>query len=137
MGPNQFYQYMQSFEASIVITGVSQGLLGTPSSIPIREGKLARKHFGKIINKVPLLTERSIVIDYYGLHKKSVGFTKIANSNNGNLTNCPTTLVYFAAIKIKDIATLAPGLAGAFPLFKERILVERGFKKHVHHDTFK
>lgn len=130
MDSNQLYQYMLSFETSIVLAGISRGLLGTPSNIPVREGKLARRHFGKIVNKVPLETEHSIVIDYYGLHKKSTGFTRAATSG-GSLASCPATLVYFAAIKLKDITTLAPGLAGAFPLFKDWLLVERGFKKHA------
>ena len=130
MDSNQLFQYMQSFETSIVVAGVVQGLLGVKSNIPTKEGKLARRHFGKVVNKVPLDTTHNIVIDYYGLHKKSAGFTTAA-VHNKDLPSCPTILVYFAAIKLKDIATLAPGLASAFPLFKDWLLVERGFKKHA------
>ena len=127
-----FRSYLRKFEHDVIAAGVEKGLLGKDKLVPLRNGKLARSKFGKLIG-VRIDSEIVFAVDYYGHMKKSRGLVNTANDTSaekeGQVRLLEAPVVHFASIKIEDIASLDVNMIALFPTFKQKMLIERGFKK--------
>jgi len=125
-----FKTYMHSFESVFIVRAMPD--IGRESLIPIHQGRLSRTKFAKVIGGL-FDCERPVVIDYYGYLKRSTGFAEyvrrlIGEYKGGQIRAVTATLVFFAAVKMEDVAKSSPELVAHFPLFKGMVLDARGFK---------
>lgn len=126
----EFKRYLPLFEEVIVARGIAKGILGKDRLVPVRSGRLWGVKFGRSIGE-KIESELSFAVDYYGYIKKSTGFfAEVAELQGVQVKMMGTKLVYFASIRIEDIARLSSSLVQDFPDFKEFILSLRGFKKN-------
>jgi hypothetical protein len=123
-------EYLKLFEQNIIVAGVEKKLVPTNSvMVPVKDGKLDITPFGTFLGN-RFESELVLVIDYYGLLKKSDGFIKKYNSyTDVEIKRLKANTVYFASIKIEDIVNLDKGLAVDFPGFKKYLVTLRGFSK--------
>jgi len=129
-----FRKYLQAFEEQVIINGFEQGFFSQHILVPVRHGRLSSTRFGKLMG-ISFDYPKALVIDYYGLLKKSEGFylTLAQNPGEYQVKMFWSPIVYFASVRIEDISYLAPDLVIGFSAFKERILIERGFRKPPQH----
>lgn len=78
-------------------------------------------------------TEDLFAVNYYGLYRKSEGFCVLRDllrrDKPGQVRFIECPVVHFASIKIEQIAEIVPGLVSQFPVFKQKLLMFRNFKK--------
>jgi len=87
-----------------------------------------------VMHSVPLASDLAFVVDYYGLMKKSAGFSVQLEEaqrffRGKQIKSLQALVVHFAAIRLEVIAELAPTLVIDFPVFKQTVLTVRGFSK--------
>ena len=129
MKKRAFEVYMASFESEVLCELHALAIL---KMIPVRPGKLAKTRFaslmGSTFNYIP-----SLVIDYYGLLKRSTGLVeKILEMKRKiqgkQLRLIKVPVIHFASVRMEDVAASAPELVAALPEFKKTILSARGFE---------
>ena len=128
-----FKEYLVSFEQKFIVNACST--LCRTAEIPVRSGRLSKTKFAELLG-LTFKAERIMVIDYYGYNKMSTGFVeelfRIRAACRGKQVRTITAgLVYFASIKMEDVAAGAPELVADFPTFKDILLKVRGFKGGV------
>jgi hypothetical protein len=127
MKVKDFRNYLHNFEGQVIIKGVEDGIFGKQMMVSARRGKLDSTKFGQLLGSQFEYTE-SVVIDYYGLIKKSVGFINKINSFEEIEAKAALALiVHFAAIKDEHIVKFAPELMIGFPEFKKFLIQVRSF----------
>jgi len=127
MKVKEFRAYLHDFEEQVIIKGVEDGIFGKQMMISARRGKLDSTKFGQLLGSQFEYTE-SIVIDYYGLLKKSTGFVAKLNSvEEIEAKAAKAMIVHFASVKDAHIVKLAPDLIVGFPPFKEYLIKVRNF----------
>ena len=95
--------------------------------ISAKRGRLDSTKFGQLIG-TQFEYSNPLVIDYYGLIKKSTGFVKKLNSiEDLEIKAAQALTVHFASIKDAHIVKLAPDLIVGFPPFKEYLIRVRNF----------
>ena len=127
----EFKKYMEEFEKEVVISGVKQGRLSKVESVPVRNGRLEKEKFGRAIGTF-IDSEICMVLDYYGLRKKTQGFINLLvevreELSGGQVKSLNVPVVHFASIRVDTVETIAPDLVSGFPKFKKMILDMRGF----------
>jgi hypothetical protein len=135
MGSINFSKYLYKFETELVAKGVSEGIIGKESLVNVREGKFACTKFARHLG-TRVESDVPFVIDYYGYLKRSNGFDNLIKSKeiairNRQIKSIYTTVVYFASLKIEEIAEITSSqyLKSWFPEFKKDILYRRNFEK--------
>jgi len=125
---NDFKSYLHTFEKSVVISGVENGVFTKEGKVAVKECKLCNTPFGEFID-TKLKYNRPMAIDYYGLIKKSAGMMAIVDGyKNIEIKSIIVPIVHFASIKHEHISSLAPELLSMFSGFKEYLIELRGFK---------
>jgi len=128
MDEGRFKEYLTEFEQKVIVQGVVNTILGRPEMVAVRNGKLSKTPYGRLVGgEIP--TDVLMSIDYYGLTKRSTGFGAIVRDIDGQVRILESQVVHFASIRIENVAELAPELVAEFPAFKQKLLRERGFKK--------
>lgn len=119
----------------VVAQGVVKEIIGKSAQVNVREGRFAKTDFARFMGST-IDSDHPFVIDYYGHLKKSRGFLslvegKSAQIRNRQLKSMATIVVFFASLKIEDIASITsdPTLRGTYVDFKQIILQRRGFGK--------
>lgn len=120
--------YLLEFEKCVILKGVKQGIIGAPTMVPTRPGKLAKTKFGRKLGEV-ILSSDVLSVDYYGHIRKSIGFIKTVSEAKEQLRMMEAIMVHFAALKVEDIDKIAPEMCAGFASFKKKLLVARGFWK--------
>jgi hypothetical protein len=124
-----FLEYLNQFEVGVVICGFELDMFTKHTLVPVRPCRLAFEHFGRLLGRT-FDYAFPLVIDYYGMIKKSSGFMeKIMDIGKYQVKMLQAPVVFFASIRIEDVAEIAPALVSGFPAFKNRLLAERGFIK--------
>ena len=124
-------KYLELFEKNIIIGGVESGFIKPKSvMVPVKDGKLDSTPFGNFLGN-KFTYDSVLVIDYYGLLKKSDGFANKYDDYKAEveIRRLKSDIVHFASIKIEDITNLDKSLAVDFPGFKKYLVDLRGFKK--------
>jgi len=123
-------KYLDLFEQNIVVAGVENKLIAAKEvMVPVKDGRLDTGSFGKFLGNW-FDCSSVLVIDYYGLLKKSKGFLdKCASYDDVEIRRLKSSIVHFASIKIEDIVNLDSSLAVDFVGFKKYLVALRGFKK--------
>jgi len=123
-------KYLDLFEKNIVMAGIENKLIEAKDvMVPVKDGRLDITPFGKFLSNW-FDYNSVVVIDYYGLLKKSKGFLdKCASYDDVEIRRLRSPIVHFASIKIEDIVNLDPDLAVDFVGFKKYLVALRGFKK--------
>lgn len=123
----QFRNYLCKFEEQVIIKGLEEGAFGKTMMISAKRGRLDSTKFGQLIG-TQFEYSNPLVIDYYGLIKKSTGFVKKLNSiEDLEIKAAQALTVHFASIKDAHIVKLAPDLIVGFPPFKEYLIRVRNF----------
>lgn len=129
-----FKKYLAQFEHDVLEQGVTTGILGRVSRVPVAKGRLANTPFGHFLG--PWVQSNALfAVDYYGLLKRSSGLYQEARRlQKGLLVGrqvkmMSAPVVHFASIKLGQMSRLAPHLLMEFSEFKETILKARGFQK--------
>lgn len=121
--------YMRRLENEVLIPGITDGFFGTRIKIPARQQKLSETLFGAFIG--PDFSHSGvIVVDYYGLIKRSFGFLKEVErlaKEGVEVKSIVAPVAYFAGIKIEYLASKAPDMVDLFPTFKAYLVSLRGF----------
>lgn len=130
MKRSQFKVYQAALERKLITGGLQA--LAKPEMVAVRPGKMSKSKFATFIGN-RIRSAYPVVIDYYGHFKKSTGFDTVLNEfrkeNKGAQVRMMMALViHFAAIKVEQLAEIAPELVGEFPQFKAAVLKARGFK---------
>lgn len=128
-----FEKYRDEFEKKVIATGITKGIFSSKEKVSVKGGKLSKTSFGKIMGTT-VESKNIFAIDYYGLFKKSIGairhiFTEKRLLRGTQLKAVFMVVVHFAAIRMEEVAAIAPELLTEFPAFKEEVLKRRGFKK--------
>lgn len=130
-----FKKYLRNFESRVIYEGVKSGALGKLRLVNVREGKLSRTKFARLMGD-SLDFPVPFVIDYYGYSKRSKGFNRfvedeIKRVGDRQVKSVQTTVVFLASLKIEDLSKITSSqyLKGGFSEFKETILHWRGFEK--------
>lgn len=120
--------YIGLFEENIILSGIEEGILKTNEvMVPVKNGKLDNSNFGKFLGN-RFIYNRVMVIDYYGLLKKSGAFIdKYKSYTEVEVKRLKSGIIHFASIKIEDITNLDKSLAVDFPAFKNYLVHLRGF----------
>lgn len=114
----KFFDYMYLLEQTMI----SKPDIWKNAEVSRKACSLSKKQFGQLIGN-SIDTELNVVIDYFGLLKKSKGFLLKAKLNrSSNVIN--TRILYFQSIKIEN---LPPELISYFPQFKQTIISIRKF----------
>jgi len=123
-------KYLGLFEKNIVVAGIENKLIATKEvMVPVKNGRLDVTPFGKFLDNW-FDYEGVLVIDFYGLLKKSKGFLdKCASYEDVEIRRLLSPIVHFASIKIEDVVNLDSSLAIDFVGFKSYLVALRGFKK--------
>lgn len=122
-----FRGYLNQFEMDVIIKGVKQGVFDKSMMISAKRGKLDSTEFGQLIG-TQFTYKGSLVIDYYGLVKKSTGFvTRLSSVDEVEAKAAMALTVHFASIKDAHIVKLAPELMIQFPEFKKFLIQVRNF----------
>ena len=123
-------KYLELFEKNIVIAGIENEALAIKKvMIPIKGGKLDVTPYGAFLGS-EFNYDNILVIDYYGLLKKSTGFANAClEYTEVEIRRLKSNIIHFASIKIEDIVNLDKNLAVDFPGFKKYLVALRGFKK--------
>jgi hypothetical protein len=123
-----FETYLRRFEQDVICEGVKRGVLGQKEMVAVRNGKLCKTEFGKLLG-FELAFDCPLAIDYYGFMKKSTGFRAMLSETRSQVRMIECDVVHFASVKMEDIVEIAPKLVAEFPVFKKQMLEKRGFKK--------
>jgi len=115
---------MNKLEQGVIVKGLEQGLFGTLTWAPIRNGKLHSEPFAELLG-TRFYYAKPAVIDYYGLHKRSTGFMAKAARLGAFLKGFEVPLVSFSSVHAHHVRDLAPGLLHDFPVFKAEVVAER------------
>lgn len=127
MKVKDFRNYLHDFETQVIIRGIEDGTFGKEMMVSARRGKLDSTKFGQLLGS-QFEYLKPVVIDYYGLIKKSTGFvTKLNSVEEIEAKAAKAWIVHFASIKDTHIVKLAPGLIVGFPPFKEYLIKIRNF----------
>lgn len=124
-----FSDYMEKFEQKVMIPCISEGLFKQKMMVSTRIPKLRGTAFGEFVGPV-FKYDGILTFNYYGLTKVSTGFeAMVQTSTNKGLAikAIESSVVYFAAIKMKNIADLAPELVVQFVDFKDYLVSLRDF----------
>ena len=106
---------------------MEDGTFGKEMMVSARRGRLDSTKFGQLLGSQFECPE-AIVIDYYGLIKKSTGFIEKLNSvEEIEAKAAKASIVHFASVKDAHIVKLAPDLIIGFPPFKEYLIQVRNF----------
>lgn len=129
----EFKEYLAEFENKVIARGLVAGVLGEVKLIPIRQGRFSKSKFAKLLGSF-ILTDESVVVDYYGYLKKSYGFYVMVQEKVDQLEGRQVRLVdapviHFSRVKMEHLVELAPELVVKFPKFKKRILEAKDFPK--------
>lgn len=130
MNDQNFKEVLSKFESDVIIRGVQRGKIGREEMVPVRNGKLSKQKFGKMVG-VEIDCSLSLAVDYYGHLKKSRGFfsdVQEATPKGTQARMMKSTVVHFASIKVEDVVELAPDLVPVFPVLKQELLKKRGFR---------
>jgi hypothetical protein len=130
MDQSDFKNVLLKFENDVIIRGVQGGKIGREEMVPVRNGKLSKQRFGKLVG-LEIDCSVSLAVDYYGHLKKSAGFFRDVQDATPKGTQArmmKSTVVHFASIKVEDVVELAPDLVPVFPILKRELLKLRGFK---------
>lgn len=122
-------EYLRRFENDIVIAGVKKEvIIPKISRVPIGNGKLNNTEFGEFLGS-NFEYDSKLVIDYYGLLKKSTGFNERWKvlEKEVDVKRLASPVVYFASIKIEHIVELDESLAVDFVGFKKYLVHLRQF----------
>ena len=129
MDEKKLKEYLIDFESKVILPGLEQDLFGKKIKVQVKGGKLRASEFGKFVG-IEFPYDDAVAIDYYGLVKKSTGFSKKLNSYSDlDVKAARIPVVHFAAVKIEHITDLAPELLSGFAAFKKHLVKLRGFKK--------
>lgn len=122
-------KYLGLFEENVIVKGVESGLLkDNKIMVPIKDGGLDSTQFGRFIGN-QFDYDEILVIDYYGLLKKSKGFVdKYTSFKDLEVKRLKSNVIHFASVKIEDIARLDKSLMVDFPGFKKYIVDLRRFR---------
>lgn len=121
-----FTNYLNEFEQNVIIKGVLSGVLGRVQFVSMKNCKLSRTEFAKIMGlEFPCI--RPIAIDYYGLIKKSSACSCITEEDGKIIKMLEMPIVHFASIRIGHINLLYRSLLSDFADFKEEVIRLRGF----------
>lgn len=127
MKVKDFRNYLHDFEEKVIIRGIESKAFGKEMMVSARKGKLDSTKFGQLLGSQFEYSE-PVVIDYYGLIKKSTGFVAKLNSvEEIEAKAAKAWIVHFASIKDIHIVKLAPDLIVGFPPFKEYLIKVRAF----------
>lgn len=127
MKVKDFRNYLHNFETEVIIKGIEDRTFGKEMMVSARRGKLDSTKFGQLLGSQFEYTA-PVVIDYYGLIKKSTGFiTKLNSVEEIEAKAAKALIVHFASIKDAHIVKLAPDLILGFPPFKEYLIKVRNF----------
>ena len=123
----QFRDYLCKFEEQVIVKGIEEGIFGKTMMISAKRGRLDSTKFGQLMG-TQFSHSACMVIDYYGLIKKSTGFVDKLNSiEDLEIKAAQAFTVHFASIKDAHIVKLAPDLIVGFPPFKEYLIKVRNF----------
>ena len=108
-------KYLELFERNIIIAGIENGTLKVNEvMVAIKDGKLDITPFGKFLGN-RFVYDKVLVIDYYGLLKKSKGFLDKCNTyTDVEIRRLKSPIIHFASIKIEDIDVLDKSLTVDF-----------------------
>ena len=127
MKVKEFRNYLHVFEMQIIIKGIEGKTFGKEMMVSARRGKLDSTKCGLLMGS-QFESAGPVVIDYYGLIKKSTGFVAKLNSvEEIEAKAARAVIVHFASIKDAHIVKLAPDLIVGFPPFKEYLIKVRNF----------
>jgi len=129
-----FKEYMRMFEHEVICAGVKNGCFEKKELVPVRPGRLSKTQFGSRMG-LTLACDAPVVVDYYGLFKKSAGLKKkidaeVRKYKGLQVRMIESLMVHFAAVKIEEVAKMAStaSMVAGFPKFKAEVLLLRGFK---------
>jgi len=127
----RFLETLSAFELAVIVPHVKRGTLIKPMYVSVRNGRLYRS-LSSLLGTV-IESSEVFSIDYYGYSKKSRGLLSQINellkeSTGMQISAMRISVVYFASIKVEDIAVVAPDMVSVFPFLKKEILTRRGFK---------
>ena len=120
----EFQKYMTEFENRVIKAAIEQGKLGTRAWMPIRDGRLTRTPLADLVG-TRFSYDTPVVIEYYGLHKRSTGFMTKAQRMFEFRKGFDAIVVNLSSVKDSLIAELAPDLLPRFPAFKAAIIAIR------------
>lgn len=127
MRVKEFRSYLHDFEEQVIIKGIEDKTFGKEMMISARRGKLDSTKFGQLLGS-QFEYSKSVVVDYYGLMKKSTGFiTKLNSVEEIEAKAAMALVVHFSSVKDFHIVKLAPELMVGFPPFKEYLIKIRNF----------
>lgn len=124
-----FADYMEQFEQKVMIPCAENELFKRKIMVSTRTPKLRDTAFGQFIGPA-FKYDGILAFNYYGLTKVSTGFQKRVQQvvNDGmDVKAVETLVVYFAAIKMKNITDFAPDLVLHFTEYKEYLVALRDF----------
>jgi len=130
MDRRAFDSYMTLFESDVIEVGIKRGLFSRQEFVPMRDGRLSRTMFGRVLG-TRVRSSHPFAVDYYGLMKKSTGLlAQVGMATGVQVKMVETVVVHFASVRIESIAFLAPKLVQDFPIFKQLVLQWRRFPKN-------
>lgn len=121
MDRRAFLEYMNGLEQRVIVPGFHQGLFGSTIWATIRNGKLHSSEFAELLG-TRFWADEPMVIEYYGLHKRSTGFMRKAEKVHGILSGFDVPFVNFSSVRDIHLKSLAEDLLIDFPTFKQEII---------------
>lgn len=124
-------QYLTLLEQKVLIPCYRDGKIARKNLVSGRLGKFYSTPYGRWVGFL-LDCDDVVVLDYYGLHKKSHGFVRELSIIRTKLGKRDVAIrvpvLSFASVHLEDVMYYAPELVGRFPSFKMDLIRLRGFK---------
>lgn len=124
MDRRSFLEYMNKLEQRVIVPAANLGIIGADVWAPIRNGKLHSSELAELLG-TRFVCPAPMVIEYYGLHKRSTGFMEKAVRLQDLMTGFTVPFVNFSAVRDVHVRDFAKELLVDFPTFKEMIVVVR------------
>ena len=124
-----FVKYMNMIEQRMLIPGMLKGLYTRRIKAPIRSQKLQSTKFGEFVGPI-FDTSAVMVIDYYGLLKKSTGLMERVGElerQGFEIKSATVPVAFFSEVKLEQLSEFSPALVPSFLEFKEHLVKLRGF----------
>jgi len=122
---DKFSRYLNRFEQDVAYPMFHNGDVNTLRLVSTKPGKLSFTQYGAVIGTV-LEWKIPAVIDYYGLHKKSVGCLSAIQAIGNVSVRMP--VLSFASVHLDHIVRYCPEIVSGFAEFKWKLIELRGFK---------
>ena len=123
---DKFKLYLKTLEERVMLPMFENGDVTTKRLVTAKPDRLHSTGYGATIGSL-FPWDIVCAVDYYGMHKKTVGFLQKVQELNSDVS-LRVPVLSFASIHLEHIIKYCPSIITEFPSFKLQLIELRGLK---------